>query len=227
METLTGDYDGNDDDDDSSHVSSRTLASRRLALQLGVGDVGSVGGVNSGFDGIAPGKNCSGECDYPSECRWKRQMSVRMPEMGTPGFAVEGAGTGAATTAGAGAATSSETGSNDKMDVVISRTEMLLPTVFEEDGGGGGAGLSTTTTKTTTKTIAATTTTADEATVAKIASGLASWKDESKDDFWKSLLASVSRRKSVNIQDDSVDLSDLVTEPDDESNKDVTRSVSV
>ena len=156
-------------------AASSSPSSRRLAVQLDGGDniIGDIAiDVRNNNDGK---KNCSGNCDYPSECRWKRQMTVRTPESVSPGFFSDTATATATAPAPGKNVDNNRKGTNRK----VSGTEILLPTVFEEEDN--------------TDTV-------------------------SKDDFWNSLLASVSRRKSF-VQDDSVDLSDLVAETTDDGTK--------
>lgn len=173
---------------------------RRFAVQL---DGGSGGNVmsniavdirNNGL--LANGKakkNCSGDCDYPSECRWKKQMTVRTPESVSPGF-FSGSVTVTATAPGKDA-----DNSNNGMDGKTSVSETLLPTVFEEDDNSNSDNdkkLNWSSQPTTVKTVMFNAVT----------------EMVPKDDFWNSLLASVARRRSLSVKDDSIDLSDLVAD---------------
>ena len=177
---------------------------RRLAVQLDdAGDIISniaVDDRNNQVLGVGHGngskKNCSRDCDYPSECRWKRQMTVRTPESVSPGFLSD---TAAATVSITAVASKTDVNNNNNnninMDRKISGAEMLLPTVFEEDDSNN-----------------------DKPGLSMPSADMAS-----KDDFWKSLLASVSRQKSLGVQDDSVDMSDLAADTADDG----SRSASV
>ena len=186
--------------DRSGNLSSRTLVSRRMALQSdGIG-------IKT-FTGITRAKSCSKECDYPSECRWKRQMTARTPELITPDFVAGAAALAASDGVDAAAAAVADAVADNK-DYKTLKFETLLPTVFEENAAGSS--------KVTNKVTKVNTT-----VVTNMASLLASSKDEPKDDFWKSLLASVSRRKSRDIQEESVDLSDLIANPNDEYMEDI------
>ena len=105
-------------------------------------------------------RDCSTQCDYPSECRWKQQLKIDVA---------------------------------DKIQnpeiVSVSAPVLLLPTIFEEGN----------TEKTST-------------TVTVEPSPPNEDDEDTQDNFWKSLIMSASKRKSVEVHDDSVDLTDLVTE---------------